>query len=131
MSSILTDTKAALGIAADYEAFDTELVMHINSVIADLDQLGIGPTEGPGYEIVDDTNEWSELLEDETRYNAAKSLMYLKVKMLFDPPSVGYVLTAYEKMIEKAEWRLNVAREVIVYPTPPDEDIVVLDGGEL
>lgn len=130
MASILNDTKKSLGLADDYEAFDQEIIMHINSVFGDLNQLGLGPNEG--YEIADATNEWNEFILDEPRYNSVKSYMHLRVKMLFDPPTLGYLITAIEKVIEKMEWRLNVAREDIVYPVPPEPDEgVVLDGGEL
>lgn len=128
--SILTSTKSALGIAEDDTAFDSEITMHINSVLADVHQLGIGPDDG--YEIADATETWADLLVDEKRYNGVASYVFLKVKMLFDPPSVGYVLTAYEKVLDKMEWRISNARENIVFPTPPDVDAgTVLDGGEL
>lgn len=119
MSSILTDTKKALGLAEDYTAFDPEIIMHINSVLADLNQLGIGPATGLA--IANATTEWDELLGSELRYNAVKSYTNLRVKMLFDPPNLGYVITAMEKEIEKAEWRINVAREDIDHPQPAEE----------
>lgn len=112
--SILVETKAALGLAADYTPFDPEIIMHINSVLSDLNQLGIGPEAG--FEITDDSQTWTDFLADELRLNNVKSYVQLSVKMKFDPPSVGYVLTAMEKQLEKAEWRINVAREEITYP---------------
>jgi len=126
--AILTDTKKALGLADDYTAFDPELVMHINSVIATLNQLGVGPVEG--YAIVNNTDTWDELIGDEKRLNNVQSYLYLRVKMLFDPPSVGYVLTALEKMIEEAEWRIMVAQDEITYPPPPPVEIVPIDPFE-
>ena len=115
--SILTDTKKALGLAEDYTAFDPEITMHINSVLATLHQLGIGPETG--YAIANSSDTWDELIADEKRLNSVQSYLYLRVKMLFDPPSVGYVLTAMEGMIEEAEWRITVAQDEIVRPPAP------------
>lgn len=127
--SILTTTKRTLGLAEDYVVFDPEIIMHINSVLGDLNQLGIGPELG--FEITGPDEEWADFLGDvpdttnpELRYNPVKSYMYLRVRMLWDPPSVGYVLTSWEKQIEKAEWRINVMREDIVHPTPPTPEVV-------
>lgn len=134
--SILTSIKAALGLTEEDTNFDAELVMHINSVLSTYNQLGLGPAEG--YAITGATETWPAFLGTELRYNDAKSLAYLKVKMLFDPPTVGYVVTAYEKLIDEATWRLNVSREEIVHPAPvlvvnDEEDIggefIILDGG--
>jgi hypothetical protein len=115
--SILTDTKTALGLAEDYTAFDAEITMHINSVFADLNQLGIGADEG--FEMANAQDTWDELIGTEKRYNSVKSYVYLRVRMLFDPPSTGYVLTSMEKLIKEHEWRINIAREEIVHPPPP------------
>jgi hypothetical protein len=114
--SILTSTKKALGLSEDYTPFDPELIMHINSVLSEFHQLGIGPDAG--FEITDETATWSDFLADDPRLNGAQSLLYLQVKMLFDPPTVGYVVTALEKQIEQKQWRLNTAREDIVHPVP-------------
>lgn len=135
--SILTTTKRTLGLAEDYTAFDQELIVHVNSVLGTLNQLGIGPETG--FMIDDKVATWNEFLGDEPRYNPAKSYMYLRVRLLFDPPTVGYVLTAMEKQKEELEWRLNVAREEIDHPLPPASvlgedssgDVVVVDGSDL
>lgn len=118
--SILTTTKNALGIEESNTSFDDELVMHINSVLSEFTQLGLGPDVG--YAITDASQTWADFISDELRYNQAKSLLFLKVRMLFDPPSIGYVLTALEKVIEKAEWRVNIAREEVVYPPVVETD---------
>jgi hypothetical protein len=125
MSSILDDTKAALGLASDYTPFDAEIIMHINSVLANLNQLGIG--SDAGMEIVNKNNTWAELIGEENRLNHVKSYMYLKVKMLFDPPNTGYVLTAMEKQIDQAEWRITVAQDDIIHPLPPAVVLVPVD----
>jgi hypothetical protein len=129
--SILTTTKAALDLETGNTSFDGDLIMHINSVLAEFNQLGIGPDVGYAITSADET--WDDFLGSDLRYNQAKSLLFLKVKMLFDPPTIGYVLTAMEKVIDQAVWRLNVAREEIVHPVVSDEtypdELVILDGG--
>lgn len=136
-NSILNTTKKALGLAADYTAFDPEIVMHINSVFSTLNQLGLGPAEG--FMIEDDFAEWGDYLGTSPLQNHVKSYMYLRVRMLFDPPQVGFVITAFEKQLEELTWRINVAREEIDHP-PADptipvtddpffDDPLILDGG--
>jgi len=122
MASILNSTKKALGLAEDYTPFDPEIIMHINSVLGTLNQLGIGPEMG--YAIADATPTWEEFLGNDPRLNPAQSYMYLRVKFLFDPPDVGYLVTAFEKQIEQLEWRLNVVREDALGTTT-----TVYDGG--
>lgn len=136
-NSILQTTKKALGLEADYTPFDPELIMHINSVLADLNQLGIGPTKG--FMIEDASTTWDAFLiptvppvdppvtASDPRFNAVKSYVFLRVRMIFDPPNVGYVLTAMEKLIEKAEWRIMAMREDIVNPPEPRPAPVVWD----
>lgn len=107
--SILESTKKILGIEADYTAFDMDIIMHINSALATLHQLGIGPEEG--FMIEDESAEWGELLDDDPRLNQVKSYVYLKVRVVFDPPTTSFVLAAFEKQIQEHEWRINVYRE--------------------
>lgn len=123
--SILTSIKKSLGLAEDYTVYDLDLVLHINSVLSDLHQLGVGPDAG--FEIVDDSATWIDFLGDDPRLNNVRSYTYLAVKMLFDPPTVGYVLTAWEKMLEKAEFRVLIASDEIKNPLPEPEVVVEED----
>ena len=84
MDSILTSIKKLLGITEEYEHFDPDIVMHINSVFSVLTQLGVGPAEG--FRIEDDGAEWSEFLQDDFRLEFVKTYIYLKVRLAFDPP---------------------------------------------
>jgi hypothetical protein len=121
--SILTSTKAALGVPESHEAFDTELILHINSVLSRLNALGLGPTQG--FRITDKTSTWEEFLGSEYRLDDAKSYMYLRVKLLFDPPDIGFVITAIKEQIQEEEWRLTNRRDDI-----NDESLgLVVDGG--
>lgn len=122
-NSILISIKKALGLAEDYTVFDPEIIMHINSVLADLFQLGVGPEDGLFIASASDT--WDELIGIDRRLNAVKSYVFLRVKFLFDPPTVGYVLTSLEKLIEKAEWRITVAQDEILHPAPQPQPVVV------
>ena len=110
MESILTSIKKLLGIAEEYKQFDADIIMHINSVFADLAQMGVGPSKG--FVIWDDTAIWDDFISDDLLLQSVKSYMNLRVKILFDPNSVGSsTLASYERQIAQWEWRLNVAAE--------------------
>lgn len=107
--SILNSTKKVLQVAADYTAFDLDIIMHINSAFATLNQLGVGPAEG--FMIEDDTPVWEDFLGTDSRLNSVKSYVYQKVRLLFDPPQTGFLVTAIQEQIREFEWRLNTYRE--------------------
>lgn len=110
MESILTSIKKLLGITEDYKQFDADIIAHINSVFADLNQMGVGPSNG--FSIWDDTAIWDDFISDNVLLSQVKSYVYLRVKILFDPNSVGSsTLASYERQIAQWEWRLNVAAE--------------------
>ena len=109
MDSILTSIKKLLGIPEDHEHFDADLIIHINSVFLILTQLGVGPSEG--FTISDKTATWDEFLPDEKNLEAVKSYMYMKVRLLFDPPLSSAVMECMNRTISELEWRLNVAAE--------------------
>ena len=109
MESILTSIKKLLGIAEDYEHFDQDIIMHINSVLAILNQLGVGPATG--FSIADKSTKWSEFISNKLYYEPVKTYVYLKVKLLFDPPQSSIVLEATNRMISELEFRLNAAAE--------------------
>jgi len=129
MSSILTDTKKILGLPADYTAFDIDVILHINSVFSTLNQLGIGPVEG--FEIQDDTADWADFLGTDKRLNSVKTYLYLRVRLVFDPPSTSFHLAAIEKQIDELGWRLNVIHEddEWINPLPAPLQDTVYDGG--
>ena len=107
--SILKSTKKNLGIDPSYDAFDDQIIMHINSVFSTLQQLGVGPVGG--YMIEDDTAVWDDFLADDPRYNSIKTYMYLRIRLIFDPPATSFAIAAMEKQAEELEWRMNVTRE--------------------
>lgn len=109
-SSILDTIKKLLGIASSDTSFDTDIIIHINSAIASLRQLGVGPTEG--YSIKSKADMWTGYLTTSPELlESVKTYIYLKVRLAFDPPSSTAVLEAFKQMISEYEWRLNVTAE--------------------
>ena len=108
--SILLSVKKALGLTDDYIYFDRDIIMHINSVFTVLNQLGVGPEAG--FFIEDSSASWSDYGEM-TRLEFIKSYMYLKVRLLFDPPTSSFVLSSMETMARELEWRINVMAETL------------------
>lgn len=107
--SILDSIKKLLGINADVVVFDQEIIIHINSVFSELAQLGVGPTEG--YMITDASNTWSEFCgEDFPLLNNVKTYVYLKVKLLFDPPTTSPLIEAINQQIKEIGWRMYVQK---------------------
>lgn len=106
MDSILTSIKKLLGIAEEYEHFDPDIVMYINSAFSVLTQLGVGPEEG--FRIEDASKTWSEFLYDDPRLEFVKTFIYLKVRLAFDPPLSSAVMEAINRQISELEWRINV-----------------------
>lgn len=104
--SILTSIKKLLGIPEDHEHFDVDIIMHINSVFMILTQLGIGPDDG--FKITDKSTTWNEYLPDGVNIESVKSYMYLKVRLLFDPPSSSSITESINRLISELEFRLNV-----------------------
>ncbi len=109
ITSILTSIKKMLGIEDGYDHFDPELVMHINTVFSRLNQLGLGPREGFFIEGKEET--WDMFVENRNDFHAIKSYIYLRVRLLFDPPTSAFVLTSMENQIKEFEWRINVQAE--------------------
>lgn len=108
--SILNSIKKLIGLDPDYTEFDTDLIIHINSVFLDLEQLGAGSQEG--FFIEGSTETWEDFLPDDPLVlNSIKSYMYLKVKKLFDPPTSSSAMDSLNSLIDRFEWRINVAIE--------------------
>jgi len=109
MDSILTSIKKLLGIAEEYVHFDTDIIMHINSVFGTLTQIGVGPSSG--FVITDKYAVWNDFIQDEPNFEMLKIYVYQKVKLRFDPPSSSAHLQALKESISETEWRLNIAAE--------------------
>lgn len=109
MSSILTDIKKLLGLTKEYTVFDTDVTIHINSAFMTLNELGVGPESG--FILLNGEQEWSEFLPEGIQLEGVKTYIYLRVKLLFDPPGNSFLVDAIEKQIKELEWRLNVKAE--------------------
>jgi hypothetical protein len=132
--SILSSVKKVLGIAEDYTIFDLDIILHINSALATLTQLGIGPEDG--FMIEDSSTTWDQFLVDSDnriKLNNVKTYICLRVRLWFDPPQTSFMNEAFERQLSELEWRINVTRESTdwVDPDPtPDRGVLVIDGGE-
>lgn len=103
--SILITIRKMIGPSASYDVFDTDLIVNINTAISRLAQLGVGPR--PPYKIHDDNDTWAEYLGDSEIYEDVKQYIFLKTKMIFDPPASGTVANAYKEQIDVLEWTLK------------------------
>lgn len=110
--SILTSIKKLLGIAESCKDFDTDIIIHINTALMILNQLGVGEE---GFQIEDNTQKWSDFIvlknDEKDKFPAIKSYIHLKVKLLFDPPLNSAIIDAIQNSIKELEWRLNVRAE--------------------
>lgn len=107
--SILVSIKKLLGISKECTDFDTDIIIHINTVFRILNQMGVGPEEG--FRIEDSDTTWSEYIQDNKKLDDIITYIYLKVKLIFDPPLNGTVINANKQMIDELEWRLNFQSE--------------------
>lgn len=111
MDSILTSVKKLIGIDEYDEHFDPDIIMLINTTLSTLNQLGVGPTAG--FSIVDEISIWDDFTQDVIIAGLIKSYIYLKVKLIFDPPQSSAVIEAMNRSIAELEFRLIVATDPI------------------
>jgi len=107
--SILETVKKLIGLPEEYTVFDLDIIIHINSVFATLQQLAVGPVQG--FAIEDKETKWFDYIGDENALNSVKSYMALKVKLAFDPPATSFAIDSMTKMVSEYEWRLNIYAE--------------------
>jgi hypothetical protein len=103
--SILTSIKKLLGIPEEYEAFDQDIIIHINTFLTRLYQVGVGVK---GFSIYDKSATWDQFLVDESKYQQAKTYVYLRVRLIFDPPTTGAASEAFKESLRELEWLLFV-----------------------
>ena len=109
MESILNSVKKQIGFDEAYEHFDQDLILLINSALSVMTQVGVGPQEG--FYITGDSAVWSDFLDDDPRLEMVKEYVFLRAKVVFDPPQSGSVLDAYKERIQELEWRANVVAD--------------------
>lgn len=106
-SSILNDTKKALGVDEDATEFDTDIIMHINSAFFLLNDMGVGVT---GFNIEDSMAVWEDFLGERKDLSIVKSYVYVVVRLVFDRPETSYGIQALERMRDEWAWRLELRR---------------------
>lgn len=106
-NSILGTIKSLLGPDANYDVFDTDIIVFINSALATLTQLGVGPANG--FRISGGYETWEDFIGNANDLDFVKEYIYLRTRIGFDPPANSSVLDAYKEAIKELEWRLNVA----------------------
>jgi hypothetical protein len=124
--SVLDSIKKVLGFDSTFSDFDIDVIMHTNTFFGSLQQIGVGPKTG--FVIADNTLLWSDYSSDMTLLAAVKSYLYIKVRLVFDPPATSFVIDSYAKMAEELEWRLNVMAEEINPPSDPFTGITPTAG---
>jgi len=137
--SILISTKKILGVGADDESFDLDIITHINTAFSILSDLGVGPNGG--FVIEDDEPEWADYLSgavedpddlDHTiKLSKIKTIIHLRARLLFDPPTTTFLLDSMKAQLQEHEWRLNANREAYAWvdPDPPTEEEEVEELG--
>ena len=115
-TSILKTTKKNLGLAADYTDFDPEIIGYINTALATMTQVGVGPTEG--FQIQDEFAEWGHLLGGDPRLNAVINYVSMSVRLMFDPPATSFGINAIQEQLNQMVWRIEVAANPAPTPVP-------------
>lgn len=102
--SILNSIKQMLGITKDYKAFDNDIITDINTVLAILVQMGLGKAN---FILEGESETWDDFLGDDPHLSLVKTYVFMKVKLMFDIPTSGPTIEAYDRQISELEWRIN------------------------
>lgn len=113
---ILASTKKVLGVPEDYPAFDLDIMTHINAAFSVLTQIGVGPVTG--FLIEDGDAVWSDFITEDITLNMVKTYIYLKTRILFDPPTTSFLIEALNKQVQEYEARISYEREGASWTTP-------------
>ena len=117
MESILNSTKVLLGIQEDYDHFDQELILNINSVLGMLEQITIDIIPEQGFAIKDKKDTWESLIGKRKDLEMIKTYVYLKVRLAFDPPATSYLINNIQDQVKELEFRLSIKS------APEDESV--------
>ena len=109
--SILITIKKMIGFDKDYDYFDTDLIVQINSCFSILGDLDLGPEEG--FFITGEQQKWSEFIFTPSYLGMIKNYIFIKTKLVFDRPETAYAIQSLTKMAEELEWRLHMESERI------------------
>ena len=103
--SILDSIKSMLGIDVEDTNFDKELIVFINGALSTINKLGVGPT---GYRISNNSNTWVEFLLDRTDLEEVKTNVYLRVRLVFDPPQNSFLVNSIKEQIAEGNWYIEL-----------------------
>lgn len=134
--SILKSTKKMLSIGDDDDSFDLVIITHINSALSHLNDLGVGPDGG--FFVDDVADDWDDFLPDNdvngkpnlVKLSKVKTVVFLRTKMVFDPPASSYLQDSMEKILQEAEWYLSVNRESTDWVDPNPPALSLESGGQ-
>ena len=119
--SILRSIRSLLVGNSEDKSFDQELIFDINAAMSNLTQMGVGPKEG--FIVIDENDEWDDLIDYNPLLEQVKGYVKLYVRMLFDPPTQASVVEIYNKEIAQREWRINITvDDQTGHPKEPEED---------
>lgn len=113
-TNILASVKQVLNVEPSLDVFDEDISSHINTAFAALYQLGVGAADG--FELDDGTELWADFIDvsddgNKNVLNLSKAYINLRAGMLFDPPTIGFLLDAKDKQLREYEWRISQMRE--------------------
>ena len=117
--SILESIKTDLAVC--YDEFDSELIMYINSAIAELTLAGVGPKSG--FRITGSTETWTQLTEDKTVHSLCEQFIHLKTKLMWDSPNNSFATSAIEQELPKLLYAINLKVDC----PPADRDGIWVD----
>lgn len=115
MDSILSSVKKVLGFEEGYTAFDTDIIMHINTMLRVVKDLGVGES---AFRVEDKNQTWEQFLGSDPRFDDVQTYIYLRVRLIFDPPATAHALAAIKEQYKELEWRINVEREGTAWTAP-------------
>lgn len=104
--SILKSVKRILGLAADDASFDLDILTYIGDALATLDQVGIDPIE-----VKDDTAKWDDMDLTPTVLGKARAFVILQVQLLWDPPTLSFLIELKERQLAEKLTRVRIAKE--------------------
>lgn len=122
IDSILDTIKKLLGIDPDDDSFDLDIIVIINSITPILSQMGIGPSNG--YIVTSKEDKWSDYIKDNTiNLEGVKNYIFIKTKLIFDPPPNSTTIDSFNKILNELEWRMMLAVETDITKGDPDASI--------
>ena len=92
------------------DAFDLDLLIHINTALSILCQIGVGPEDG--FSITGSEETWEDFVSNRPDMAMIKSYVYMQVRLYFDTSDLNTGLVQSMKdSIKELEWRLKAAAE--------------------